>query len=105
MWMEASRIETLVPLQRDRWKRKFLKKAANLGIAYWLEHNRISRRCVWKGEVANILMTMMPQEALEQADNSIFAKIIRAQRTTIQDGCTDAGVNDLAEKLKNLGIK
>ena len=31
----------------------------------------------------NILMRMMPQEALEQADNSFFAKIIRAKRTTI----------------------
>ena len=42
VWMGAPRIETLIPLQRDQWKRKLLKNAANSDIAYWLEHNRIS---------------------------------------------------------------
>ena len=41
---------------------------------------------------------MMLQEALEQADNSFFANIIRAKRTTIQDGRTDDGVNDPTEQ-------
>ena len=45
-----------------------LKKAVNLVIAYWLEHNIISQRCVWKGEVTNVLMTMMHPEELKQAD-------------------------------------
>ena len=81
VWMEVLRKETLIPLQCDRWKRTLLKKARNSDIAYWLEHNRISRRCVQKGEVVtNILMRMMPQEELKQADNSFFAKIIRAKR-------------------------
>ena len=40
----------------------------------------------------------MYQDALEQADNSFFAKIIRANRTTIQDGRTNDGVNDPAEQ-------
>ena len=37
VWTEAPNIETLIPLQRDRWKRKLLKKAANSDIAFWLE--------------------------------------------------------------------
>ena len=98
MWMEAPRTETLIPLQRDWWKQKVLKKTANSDIAYWLEHNRISRRCVRKGEVTNILMRMMPQETLEQADDSFFAKIIRAKRRIIQNGRTDDGGNDPAER-------
>ena len=61
-------------------------------------HNRILRHCVQKGEVTNRLMSMTNQEALEQADHSFFAKIVRAKRTIIQDGCTDDGVNDLAKR-------
>ena len=41
---------------------------------------------------------MIPQEELEQSDNRFFAKIIQAKRTTIQDGCTNDGVNDPAER-------
>ena len=43
-------------------------------------------------------MRMIPQEELEQADNSFFAKIILAKQTAIQDGRTDDGVNDPAEQ-------
>ena len=43
-------------------------------------------------------MTMIPQEELEQADHSFFAKIIRAKQTTIQDERTDDGVNGHAER-------
>ena len=32
---DAPRTETLIPPQRDRWKRKLLKKAASSDIAYW----------------------------------------------------------------------
>ena len=87
--MEAPATETLIPLQHNQWKRKLLKKATNSDIAYWLERNRISRRCVRKGEVTNILMTMMHQEAIEQADNYFFAKIIQAKRMAFQDRHTD----------------
>ena len=96
--MEAPTAETLIPLQHDRRKRKLLKKAANSHNVYWLEHNKTSRRCVWEGEVTNMLMTIMRPEKLEQADISFFAKIIRAKQTTILDGRADARVNDLAEK-------
>ena len=72
--------------------------ASNSDIAYWLKHNRISQRCVRNGEVTYILMTMIPQEELEQADHSFFAKIIRAKQTTIQDERTDDGVNGHAER-------
>ena len=34
VWMEALSTETLIPLQRDRWKRKLLKKAANSDNAF-----------------------------------------------------------------------
>ena len=77
---------------------KILKKSANSDIAHWLEHNRISRRCVRKGEVTNILMRMMPRETLKQTDHNLFAKIIRTKQRTIQDGRTDDGVNDPAEQ-------
>ena len=43
-------------------------------------------------------MAMMSQEALKQADSIFFAKIIRAKRTTIQDGRTDEEMNDPAER-------
>ena len=41
---------------------------------------------------------MMSQEALKQADSIFFAKIIRAKRSTIQDGRMDDEVNDPAEQ-------
>ena len=40
----------------------------------------------------------MPQEELEQEGHSFFAKIIRAKRSTIQDGRMDDEVNDPAEQ-------
>ena len=72
-----------------------------------IEHNRIIRRCVRKGEVTNVLMRMKSQEKLEQTDNSFYGKIIRAKRTTIklmaiQDVRTDDGVNDPAEQNEEL---
>ena len=75
-----------------------LKKTANLDIAYWLEHNRISQRCVRKVEVTNIPMTMMTQAAeLECFDKSFLTKIIRAKKMKIQDGCTNDGSSNLVE--------
>ena len=49
------------------------------------------------GELTNILMTMIHQEELKQADNSFFAKIVRAKHMMIQDGRTDDGENCPAE--------
>ena len=61
------------PVQKDRGacclqvgSGKLLKKAENSDIVYCLEHNRISRRCIRKGEVTNMLMTMLPREELDQ---------------------------------------
>ena len=46
----------------------------------------------------NMLMRLMTQEELERSDNSFFTKIIRlANRTTIRDGRTNDGSNDLSE--------
>ena len=83
VWMEAPSIETPIPLQRDRWKRKLLKKAANSDIAFWLEHNRISRQCVRRRGVTNILTSLGQSEELKQANISFLATILRAKRTTI----------------------
>ena len=69
------RIESLISPQRDQKKRKLLKKAMNSDIAYWLEHNRITQRCVRKGDITNILMKMMMQEELENSDDIFFTKI------------------------------
>ena len=49
VWMEAPSIETLIPIQREQWKRKLLKKEVNLDIAFWLEHNRTRRKIVQQG--------------------------------------------------------
>ena len=97
LWIDAPRTETLIPLQHDRWKRRLLKKSANSDVAHWLEHNRITQRCVWKGEVTNILMRLTTQEELERSDHSFFTKVIRAKRTTVRDGRTNDGSNDPAE--------
>ena len=43
-------------------------------------------------------MAMIPQEELGQADRNLFAKIIQAKRTMIQDGRTYDGMNDQAER-------
>ena len=43
-------------------------------------------------------MPMMHTEDLKQANTSFLAKILRAKRTTIQDGRTDEGTNDPAER-------
>ena len=96
--MEAPSIETLIPIQRDRWKRKLLKKAANLDIAFWLEHNRIRRKIVQQGRIPNIVETLTQSEALAAANANILSKILRAKRTTIQVGRTDEGPNDQAER-------
>ena len=71
-----------------------LKEAANSDIAYWLEHNRISRQC----GVSNILMSLGQPAESEQANRSFLAKILRSKRTAIQDGRTDDGMNDPAER-------
>ena len=34
VWMEAPIFESIIPIQRDQWKRKLLKKAANPDIAF-----------------------------------------------------------------------
>ena len=46
VWMDAPIVETLIPIQRDWWKRKLLKKAANSDIAFWLVHNKTWRKWV-----------------------------------------------------------
>ena len=38
----------------------------------------------------------------EQANHSFLANILRAKRTTIQDGRTDDGTNDPAERNEEL---
>ena len=43
-------------------------------------------------------MGLTTQEELQRADNSFFTKIIRAERTTIQDGRMNDGSNDPAEQ-------
>ena len=99
--MDAPRTETPITLQRDQWERKLLKKAGNSDIAYWLEQNRITQRCDWKGEVTNMLMRLtMQEEIVEQSDKSFFTKIERAKRTTIRDRRTNDGSSDLAEHNK-----
>ena len=105
VWMEAPSIETLIPLQRDRWKRKLLKKAANSNIAYWLENNKATRQIIQQGGVSNILMSMGQLEELKQANTSFLAKILQAKCTMFQDGRTDEGPNDLAERNEDGQIK
>ena len=75
-----------------------MTKAANADIAYWLKHNRISRRCVRRGGVPNIIMTMMHTEELEQVDQRFFSKKVRAKRRIIHDGRMDGGMNYPAER-------
>ena len=80
--MDAPRTETLIPLQRDWWKRKLLKKAANSDIA---SGQNTTESLEDASEVMNILMRMMTQAELESSDNSFFTKIIQAKQTKIQD--------------------
>ena len=98
VWMEAPIIETLIPIQRGRWKRKLLKKAANSDIAFWLEHNRTRRKIVQQGRVLNIVVTLTSPEELTAANTSFLAKIVHAKRTTFQDGRMDEGPTDQAER-------
>ena len=58
VWMDAPIVETLIPIQRDRWKRKLLKKAANSDIAFWLVHNKTRRNLVQRRRVPNIVTTL-----------------------------------------------
>ena len=43
-------------------------------------------------------MTMMHTEELHQANTSFPAKILQPKRMKIQDGQTDEGANDTAER-------
>ena len=43
-------------------------------------------------------MSLGQSEELKQAYISFLAEIVRAKRTTIQDGRTDEGMNDPAER-------
>ena len=49
VWMEAPRIESLIPIQQDRWKWKLLKRAANSNIAFLLEHNSTTQKSYSEG--------------------------------------------------------
>ena len=98
--MEAHITESLrariVPIQRDRWRRKILQRAANSDIAFWLEHNIKRRNIIRRRKTSNIVMTMIPPAELEAADDRFLAKIVHARRTTIQDGRMDVEPNDQA---------
>ena len=75
-------------------KQKLLKKAANLDIAFWLEHNRTRSKIVQQGRVSNKVVTLTQPEALAAANTSFLATILHAKRTAIQDGRMDEGLND-----------
>ena len=96
--MEAPDIETPIPLQRDRWKWKLLKKAANSDIAFWLEHNSKTRQIVQSGRVPNILLSLLSPKEIQQANIRFLTKIIRAKRTMLLDGRTDDETNYPAEQ-------
>ena len=94
VWMDAPNVETLIPIQRDRWKRKVLKKAANSDIAFWLVHNRTRRRIVQRGKVPNIVITLTSSDDLAAANTRFITKIAKAKQTTLQDGRRDEGPPD-----------
>ena len=47
-------------------------------------------------------MTMMHTKELKQANTSFLTNILHAKRTKIQDGQTDEGTNDPAERNEEL---
>ena len=102
VWMDAPRIEALIPIRQDQWNRKLLKKAAKSDIAFWLEHNRTTRQIVQRGAVSNILAALMQTEELTAANTSFLSKISHTKRMAIQDGQTDKGTNDMTEKNEEL---
>ena len=73
--MEAPIVESIIPIQRDRWKRKLLKKAVYSDIAFWIESNRTQRKIVQRGLVPNIVVTMISPEELTAANARFLAKI------------------------------
>ena len=97
VWMDTPSIETLIPIQRNRWKQKLLKKAANLDIAFWLEHSRARRRIVQLRKVSNVVVTLISSEELAAANTRFLSKITQAKRTTLQDGHMDDGPLDQAK--------
>ena len=102
VWLEAPSTESCIPIQRDRWKRKLLKKAVNSDIAFWLEHNRSRRRIAQQGKISNIVETPTENEELEAANASFCTKILHAKRTVFQDGRMDEGPNDQVERNEEL---
>ena len=96
--MRAPNIETLIPLQQDQWKWKLQKKAANLDIAFWIEHNSKTLQIVQQGGVPNILMFLGCPKEIKQANTRFLAKMIRAKRMAILDGRTDVETNDPAKR-------
>ena len=97
VWMKAPIIESIISIQQDLWKQKLLKKAANLGITFWLEHNRTRRKKVQQGKVPDKVVTLTLPEELTAANNRFLAKIVHTKRTMLQDGRMDEGPNDQAE--------
>ena len=98
VWMDAPIVETLIPIQRDQWKRKLLKRAANSDIAFWLVHNKTQRKLVQRGRFLNIVTTLSEPEDLAAAYTRFITKIAKAKRMTLQDGWRDDGPPDQAEK-------
>ena len=97
VWMDAPNVETLIPIQRDRWKRKLLKKAANSDIAFWLVHNRTRRKILHRGKVLNIVMTLTSYDDLVAANTRFITKTAKAKRTTFQNRHRDEGPPDQDE--------
>ena len=98
VWLNATNVDTLIPIQRDRWKRKLLKKAANSDIAFWLVHNKTWRKLVQRGGVQTIVATLTSPEDLATEYIRFITKIAKAKRMTLQVGRRDDRPPDQAER-------
>ena len=78
--MDAPSKESLIPIPRDRWRWRLLKRATVGDITNWLkectEKRNLARRC----RTTNLLTSLLTTETLDNADAAFKLKLANARR-------------------------
>ena len=101
--MEAPRIESLIPIQQDRWKWKLLKRAANSNIAFLLEHNSTTQKSYSEGGLEYISDT----DSNRGANSSKYQLPLKdiASQTHAIPGRTNGWRNAWSDRVKRRTIR
>ena len=98
VWMDAPRIESLIPISRERWRRRLLKRTPTGDITNWLNECKEQRNKARRGQSTNIMTSMLSQEELDNADAAFKLKLAIAQRARYRRTRTGGTASDPDER-------